>query len=60
MRLLSRVVAGCAEAGLCSAAVEAQSPFAGWYRTEGVVTSIDEYSVDLYWDAEAGAVRRLN
>ena len=57
MRLLSRVVAGCAEAGLCSAAV--QSPFAGGIE-EGVVTSGDEYSVDLYWDAEAGAVRRLN
>ena len=57
MRLLSRVVAGCVVAGLCSGAVEAQAPFAGWYRTEGVVTSNDEYSVDLYWGAEAGAVR---
>ena len=57
MRLLSRVVIGCAVAGLCSAAVKAQAPFAGWYRTEGVVTSNDEYSVDLYWDAAAGAVR---
>ena len=57
MKLLSRVVISCAVAGLCSAAVEAQAPFAGWYRTDGVVTSNDEYSVDLYWDAEAGAVR---
>ena len=57
MSLLDRVVIACACAGLCCVAVEAQAPFAGWYRTDGVVTSNDEYSVDLYWDAEAGAVR---
>ena len=57
MSLLDRVVIACACAGLCCVAVEAQSPFAGWYRTEGVVTSNDEYSVELYWEAAAGAVR---